>query len=166
MNPYSLLITLSLSLIGDNQINHKITFSPFCVNHKIKIIVHCQKHQLCFNLHHSYYRTSCRELAYKVSAQLDHVRLQSKCLIKIGWISKLLFREVVNFSDLSILFLKTLNYVSLNILKKEWLLYWFFFIGFKVFKKRKKIYNNRRKSSGQEFHKCSLDTMFSIERKV
>ena len=108
MNPYPLLITLSLSLIGDNQINHKITnisFSPFCVNHKIKIIVHCQKHQLCFNLHHSYYRTSCRELAYKVSAQLDHVRLQSKCSIKIGWISKLLFREVVNFSDLSILFI-------------------------------------------------------------
>jgi len=81
------------------------------VNHKIKIIVHCQKHQLCFNLHHSYYRTSCRELAYKVSAQLDHVRLQSKCLIKIGWISKLLFREVVNFSDLSILFFYYYNHI-------------------------------------------------------
>jgi hypothetical protein len=108
MNPYPLLITLSLSLIGDNQINHKITnisFLLFCVNHKIKIIVHCQKHQLCFNLHHSYYRTSCRELAYKVSTQLDHVRLQSKCLIKIGWISKLLFGEVVKFSDRSILFI-------------------------------------------------------------
>jgi hypothetical protein len=42
----------------------------------------------------------------------------------------------------------------------------FFLLGFKVFEKRKKIYNNRGKSSGQEFHKCSLDTMFSIERKA
>ena len=78
-------------------------------SHKVVVIFHSKKHQLgCSksDLQHSNYKASCHEHAYKISAQSDHKRLLSKCLTKIGLISRSLFGKARNFSDLAIFFLQ------------------------------------------------------------